>query len=237
MNGIDRAERIVRRLAGVVAIAAAAFAVPGVVRSAFQSGPESGRPDLVFTPARLLAISLGWFGATAAGWRALPVQPGRRARRLLLGGGMVLYLVGMALAVAGRLALGSSYRPSSTLGVALAPDHRLVTTGPYAVMRHPMYLGLALAAIGALAVYRTWSTLLFVVQVPVLLVRARREEELLASSFGDTWRRYARGVPAWWPRWPGANTHPQSGRIEPYAARVGLGDAVTNGTWSATGRT
>jgi protein-S-isoprenylcysteine O-methyltransferase Ste14 len=205
MNNIDRAEAIVRRLGGVVAVAAAASAVPGVVRSALPSGPESGRPNLVFTPARLLAISLGWFGVTAAAWRPLPVQPGSGLRVVLLGMGMPLYLAGMAMAVAGRLALGSSYRPSSTVGLALAPDHRLVTTGPFALVRHPMYLGVALATFGALAVYRTWSTLLFVAQVPVLLVRARREEELLAATFGDAWRRYARRVPAWWPRWRGAS--------------------------------
>jgi protein-S-isoprenylcysteine O-methyltransferase Ste14 len=199
MNRIDRAERIGRRIGGIVAIAAAASAIPGVVRSARQSGPISGRPELVFTPARLLAISVGWFGAAAAGWRPLPVRLGRRARWLLLGGGMTLYLAGLALAVAGRLALGSSYRPSSTLGAALAPDHRLVTTGPYAVVRHPMYLGLALAAVGALAVYRTWSTVVFVVQVPILVVRARREDELLAETFGDAWLRYANRAPAWLP--------------------------------------
>lgn len=207
MSNLDRVERILRRIGGVAAIAAAASAVPGVVRSALQRGPVSGRPELVFTPARLLAISVGWFSAMIAAWRPLPIRPSRAARLLLMSGGVALYVVGLALAVAGRAALGSSYRPSSTLGVALAPDHRLVTTGPYSLVRHPMYLGLALAAAGALAVYRTWSTLLFVVQLPVLLVRAHREEALLAVTFGAAWRRYARRVPAWWPRWPDANTH------------------------------
>jgi hypothetical protein len=65
-----------------------------------------------------------------------------------------------------------------------------------------MYLGLALAALGALAVYRTWSTVLFVLQVPVLVVRAHREEELLARTFGEAWERYAARVPAWLPRHP-----------------------------------
>jgi protein-S-isoprenylcysteine O-methyltransferase Ste14 len=119
---------------------------------------------------------------------------------MLLAGGLGLYLAGMALAVAGRLALGSSYRPSSTLGATLAPNHRLVTSGPFAIVRHPMYLGLALAALGALALYRTWSTMLFVLQVPVLVVRAHREEELLARTFGEAWEQYAARVPAWLPR-------------------------------------
>jgi protein-S-isoprenylcysteine O-methyltransferase Ste14 len=215
MSDLDRVEGIVRRFGGIVAISAAASTVPGVVRSALQRGPVSGRPELVFTPARLLAISVGWFGAMIAAWRPLPVRPSPAARMLLLGGGVALYVVGLSLAVAGRVALGTSYRPSSTLGVPLAPDHRLVTTGPYAVVRHPMYLGLALAAIGALAVYRTWSTLLFIVQLPVLQVRARREEELLAVTFGAAWRRYARRVPAWWPQWPRVSTLLRSERTDP----------------------
>ena len=62
-----------------------------------------------------------------------------------------------------------------------------------------MYVGLALMAFGSLAIYRTWTTLWFVAQVPVLVVRARREEALLADVFGERWRRYASRVPRWIP--------------------------------------
>jgi protein-S-isoprenylcysteine O-methyltransferase Ste14 len=62
-----------------------------------------------------------------------------------------------------------------------------------------MYLGLALAALGALAVYRTWSTLLFILQTPVLVRRAQREDQVLAQTHGETWRRYAERVSAWLP--------------------------------------
>lgn len=127
-------------------------------------------------------------------------RPGLTSRWAFLARGLVLYPGGMALAVAGRIALGSSYRPSSGLGATLAPDHRLVTTGPFAVIRHPMYLGLMLAAVGALGVYRTWSTALFLVQLPVLVIRARREDELLSRTLGEAWKRYAARVPAWLPR-------------------------------------
>jgi protein-S-isoprenylcysteine O-methyltransferase Ste14 len=197
---LDQAERAAHRLGALVAVTAASTALPGLTRVVGDHGPAAGRPGLVFTPRRLLLIGLGWFGVAAAAWRPLPLQPGHATRWLLLGAGLGLYLAGMALAVAGRLALGSSYRPSSTLAVTLASDHRLVTSGPFALVRHPMYLGLTLAALGALAVYRTWSTLLFVLQVPVLAVRAHREEELLASTFGEAWQRYAARVPAWLPR-------------------------------------
>lgn len=216
MSGLDRAERSGHRLGALVAIAAATTALPGMVRVVRERGPAGGRPELVFTPLRLLLIGAGWFGAAAAGWRPLPVRPGHTARWMLLAGGLGLYLAGMGLAVAGRLALGSSYRPSSTLGATLAPNHRLVTSGPFAIVRHPMYLGLALAALGALALYRTWSTMLFVLQVPVLVVRAHREEELLARTFGEAWEQYAARVPAWLPR----GAHP-SGVVLPETADAG----------------
>lgn len=202
MTSIDWAELAVRRLGALVALAPASTLLPGLISAVRERGAASGRPELVFTPLRLTLIGVGWLGAAAAAWRPLPFRPGPRARWMLLGGGLGLYVAGMGLAVAGRVALGSSYRPSSTLGATLAPNHHLVTTGPFAVVRHPMYVGLALAAIGALAVYRTWSTVLFVVQLPVLVVRAEREEELLAQTFGEAWRRYTRRVPAWLPRMP-----------------------------------
>jgi len=216
MSGLDRAERSAHRLGALVAIAAATTAPPGMVRVVRERGPAGGRPELVFTPLRLLLIGAGWFGAAAAGWRPLPVRPSQPSRWMLLAAGLGLYLAGMGLAVAGRLALGSSYRPSSTLGATLAPNHRLVTRGPFAIVRHPMYLGLALAALGALALYRTWSTMLFVLQVPVLVVRAHREEELLARTFGGAWEQYAARVPAWLPR----GAHP-SGVVLPETADAG----------------
>jgi protein-S-isoprenylcysteine O-methyltransferase Ste14 len=199
MTAIDQAERVVRRLGALVALGAASTALPGMVRAVRERGPASGRPELVFTPLRLLSIAVGWFGAAAIAWRPLPIRPSRLTRWILLVDGLALYLAGMGLAVAGRLALGSSYRPSASLGATLAPDHRLVTSGPFALVRHPMYLGLALAAVGAVAIYRTWSTVLIVMQLPVLIVRARREDELLARTFGEAWSGYAARVPAWLP--------------------------------------
>ena len=211
MSRIEQAERIARRLGMLVAAGAAATALPGLIRSVQERGTASGRPELVFTPVRLLLIGIGWFAVTTAAWRPLPIRPGTAARWTALIGGLGLYLAGMGAAVCGRLAMGSSYRPSSSLGATLAPDHRLVTTGPFGVVRHPMYVGLVLAAIGSMALYRTWSSLLFVIQLPVLIARARREEELLAQAFGGAWERYAAQVPGWLPRWP-HDREPREGR-------------------------
>jgi protein-S-isoprenylcysteine O-methyltransferase Ste14 len=199
-SAIDRGERIVRRLGALGALAGALVIAPGVVASAGRHGPSEGRPERVLRPARLAAVAVGWVAAMAALWRPLPVRPSSSLRAVLLVAGSTLLTVGLGLGLAGRLALGRSYRVSTTLGVALAPDARLVTTGPFALVRHPMYAGLALAAVGASLVYRTWTTLAFVAQVPVLVARARREDRLLEHTFGEGWRTYARRVPGWLPR-------------------------------------
>jgi protein-S-isoprenylcysteine O-methyltransferase Ste14 len=198
-SSIDRAERIVRRAGALGALAGALAIAPGVVASAGRHGPSEGRPERVLRPGHLVAVTIGWFGAMAALWQPLPIRPSPTARVGLLVAGSTLLTVGLVLGLAGRIALGRSYRVSTTLGVALAPDARLVTSGPFALVRHPMYVGLSLAAVGASLLYRTWATLAMVAQIPVLVARARREDRLLERTFGDDWRGYARRVPAWLP--------------------------------------
>jgi len=200
VGSLNGAERIGRQAGGIVALIGLLLAIPGMARSVRASDWVSGRPELVFRPSRLPVISVGWFATMGSTWRPLPIRPGPNARVLMLVAGTSLYLAGMTLAVVSRLALGSSYRPSSTLGLSLAPKHRLVTTGPFALVRHPMYVGLCLAAFGALLLYRTWACLLLLAQLPVLVVRASQEDELLSRAFADEWRSYAQRVNAWLPR-------------------------------------
>jgi methanethiol S-methyltransferase len=77
----------------------------------------------------------------------------------------------------------------------------LATTGPYAHVRHPQYVGFILVMFGFLL---QWPTLLTLVMFPVLVwmyVRlARSEEREAEAEFGETYRAYARRVPAFLPR-------------------------------------
>ena len=75
-----------------------------------------------------------------------------------------------------------------------------MTRGPFAIMRHPMYLGLIAAALGSLLLYHTWTTLAYAVFAPFILFRARREEQALAAEFGEDWQDYCRHVLAFIPR-------------------------------------
>lgn len=77
----------------------------------------------------------------------------------------------------------------------------LATTGPYAYVRHPQYLGFILVMFGFLL---QWPTLLTLAMFPVLVwmyVRlAHTEERDSLSTFGDAYRRYAARVPGFIPR-------------------------------------
>lgn len=200
MTSSTTLEATVRRVGALTALVGGMVVLPGLVASARADGRSVGRPEAVLSPVRLSLVSLGWFGAATLLWRPLPLRLQARERLIFLLAGAPLCLTGLALAIGARLALGGSYRVASTFGLRLAPKHRLVTSGPYSIVRHPMYVGLVMAAIGGLLLYRTWATLLFVVQLPSLFARARLEDRALAAEFGPEWSAYRDRVPGWFPQ-------------------------------------
>ena len=111
-----------------------------------------------------------------------------------------MYFPGLVFLLWGRLALGKMYFVSTGFGAQLFADHQLVTQGPYALVRHPIYVGLIAAALGRLLIYQTWTAVAFAVFAPFVLLRARREEQALAAEFGEQWQDYCRRVPTFFPR-------------------------------------
>jgi hypothetical protein len=151
-------------------------------------------------PLFYILTSAGYFGLCWRLWRPLPLLLSRRRRLLALLLGSLLYFPGLALVLWGRLALGRMYNVSSSFGAQLYSEHHLVTSGPFAYVRHPMYLGIWLTALGGVALYRTWTFVFLLTHYPALVIRARHEEEQLAARFGAAWRAYCRQVPRWLPR-------------------------------------
>jgi protein-S-isoprenylcysteine O-methyltransferase Ste14 len=114
--------------------------------------------------------------------------------------GSILYFPGIALYLWGFMTIGSLFGVSSAASAQLYDRHHLVERGPYSFVRHPMYLGVILVALGALLIFRTWAMVLFTPTAFTVILRARREEELLAKEFDNSWADYCRRVPAWIPR-------------------------------------
>ena len=81
--------------------------------------------------------------------------------------------------------------------VTLKPGHRLLRTGPYALVRHPIYTGLLLAMTGtAVAVDRGRGVLAVLIAVETLWRKLRLEERWLTEEFGAEYGRYRREVKA-----------------------------------------
>ena len=81
-------------------------------------------------------------------------------------------------------------------------EQQLVTTGPYAHVRHPMYSGAVVWAVTMLLYTDHWGVggafigfLLF-----VIAFRVRHEEQVLLEHFGDEYRQYMARTERFWPR-------------------------------------
>jgi protein-S-isoprenylcysteine O-methyltransferase Ste14 len=116
-----------------------------------------------------------------------------------IGIGAVLLLAGGVLVVVGEQAfkqVGTNVKP-------WRPSLALATTGIYAHLRNPMYVGAMLILTGlAAALASDWMVILL---LPTALLLhfgvVRREERYLEAKFGEDYRRYKASVPRYgWPR-------------------------------------
>lgn len=107
---------------------------------------------------------------------------------LLTSSGSLLAVAGAVLVLRSRAQLGPawSFVPMADQGTGL------VTTGPYRLVRHPIYLGLALLAMGEALAFSSWPAFLIVLCgiVPTFAWRARAEETLLSRTFGESYAFY-----------------------------------------------
>ena len=75
--------------------------------------------------------------------------------------------------------------------VAIQPGHTLVTTGVYAVIRHPSYLGLLINALGWALAFRSMAgVLLTALTIVPIIARIQAEEIMLRSEFGADYDAY-----------------------------------------------
>lgn len=194
-------ERWVRRVGAVAALVCLASALFGLWRGLQRpKGRATGQAQKALQVPVYLLVSADYLGLGLILWRPLPLRLSRRAHSTALGLGTLLYFPGLVLYLWGRFTLGRMYNVSSAAGAQLYANHRLITTGPYGLIRHPMYVGLLVAGLGGILLYETWTPVLFAVTFFGLMLRARREEQALAAEFGEQWQAYAQRVPAWVPR-------------------------------------
>lgn len=151
--------------------------------------------------AGLLISVVGAYGAYLL-WLPMPIIVSSCVAVVLRIGGLVIVLSSVLFFLWARLSLGALYNASTSSAVQLHIHHRLIQHGPFAVVRHPIYLSYWLMLVGLLILYRTWMLLLVLLLMLIALVRrARREDQVLAATFGEAWQVYARRTPMFLPRW------------------------------------
>lgn len=133
------------------------------------------KANLISLAALLVIVALTIAAALRSGsvhWTGLKI-----AGAVVAGAGLLM------LSVA-RLQLGASFAVE-------ARAKKLVTAGLYSKIRNPIYVAGEVFLVGAAMVTGKWLLLLLVVAlVPVQVLRARKEEQVLARAFGEEYARY-----------------------------------------------
>ena len=148
-------------------------------------------PPLMALATLLLGLALDWLTQTFVLRVLLTFYD-----RIVLG--TLLAVAGGALVIAGAglfRALGTNIPPWK-------PSLKLATTGIYAWLRNPMYVGLGLITGGLGIAFASDWTLVLLVPAGILLHRhvVLREEKYLEGKFGNAYRQYKERVPRYgWP--------------------------------------
>ena len=169
------------------------FLIGAISRRTQESNSRSDKRSQLGIVIQSVGIALAGFGPTR------PILPpfGPEA---LVGTAAVIVLMGgsVALFVGSSRALGQNW----SLIARTRSDHKLVTSGPYAYVRHPIYLGMFLFLLGLSAALGHWLSL--VLAIPPFLagtnIRTQIEDRLLEQGFGEEFRDYRRSTPALFPR-------------------------------------
>jgi protein-S-isoprenylcysteine O-methyltransferase Ste14 len=112
--------------------------------------------------------------------------------------GVALGLASLGLWTWTHVALGTLW----SAPLQLRTNHRLLTSGPYSRIRHPMYTAALAWATSLGLVIANWVPIVFAVCVAViLLTRVPPEEQMMLERFGDEYREYMKRTGGFLPKW------------------------------------
>jgi protein-S-isoprenylcysteine O-methyltransferase Ste14 len=113
--------------------------------------------------------------------RFLPISPAATAT------GVLFTWAGIAFAIWARVHIGQYW----SARVTLKEDHKLISTGPYKYVRHPIYTGLLAATVGTAFAIGRWQGLIGATIILFAhILKARKEERLMTSHFGAAYEDY-----------------------------------------------
>jgi protein-S-isoprenylcysteine O-methyltransferase Ste14 len=103
--------------------------------------------------------------------------------------GAAITIAGLLFAVWARVHLGRNWSSS----VTIKQGHELITSGPYAVVRHPIYTGILTGFLGmAIAISQVRGFIVLALFFLAFWLKLRREEQFMHSQFGEVYATYAR---------------------------------------------
>ncbi len=192
--------------AAIFIIFAFSFYKPRTARDWRSFGAFSAFLVALFTemygfPLTIYLLS-GWLGNLYPGIDLLSHNNGHLFQTLLGWKGdphfSPLHLLSNGLIAGGFFLLSAAW----TVLYQAQHTHQIATTGPYAHVRHPQYMGFILIMTGFLV---QWPTIITLIMFPILVwmyVRlARREERESLAEFGEEYVAYEVKTPAFLPRW------------------------------------
>jgi len=152
----------------------------------------SGGPTAEKEPAQkiiMLLVSVGFIALIVIpaldhrfGWSSMPVSIALAGNGLVLLGWLGIFFVFQA----------NTYAAAT---IQLAPGQTIISTGPYALVRHPMYAGGLLMLIGMpIALGSWWGLLVILAMMPALIWRLFEEEKFLVRNLAG-YVAYQRTVP------------------------------------------
>ncbi|HEX4020224.1 MAG TPA: isoprenylcysteine carboxylmethyltransferase family protein [Acidobacteriaceae bacterium] len=102
--------------------------------------------------------------------------------------GAAITIAGLLFAVWARVYLGRNWSRS----VTIKQDHELITTGPYATVRHPIYTGILIGFVGtAIALSQVRGFIVVALFFLAFWIKLRMEEQWMRAQFGETYAIYA----------------------------------------------
>jgi protein-S-isoprenylcysteine O-methyltransferase Ste14 len=162
-----------------------------------QAAPQRARRNRSVIGIILVGIGFGivWSQNRPAG--APLVDLGLPVERLVDAVAILSAAGSVWLTIAAIRTLGKQWN----LRAALVEGHALVTSGPYRIVRHPIYLAMLGMVVATGLSFSRWPALLagLAFAVSGTAVRVRDEESLLRAAFGHEFEEYCRAVPAFLP--------------------------------------
>jgi protein-S-isoprenylcysteine O-methyltransferase Ste14 len=149
----------------------------GKARGARKQSPRPSTDASIFIKAVKAAVFVFLLAQTLF----LDLFPIREESAALASAGAVVFFVGLALAIVGRLQLGKNWLDLED--AAVRSDQSLVTRGVYAYVRHPIYAGDILLLFGLELALNSWLVVAVIIPLVIVIRQVLAEEALLIHAF------------------------------------------------------